>query len=48
MRLSRYELRGEKRQSPHTMPVTHMTQPMSDDQMTNSLHSGPFRRSGVK
>ena len=26
----------------------HITQPMSDDQMMNSLHNDPFLRSGVK
>ena len=48
MRFSRNRLCGEKRHSPQTMPVTHMTQPMSDDQMMNSVQSGPLRRSGVK
>ena len=30
------------------MPVMHITQPMSDDQMMNWVQSGPLRRSGVK
>jgi hypothetical protein len=47
-RLSLNRPNGEKRHTPHTRPVMHITQPISDDQMTTSLQSGPFCRSGVK